>query len=227
MNLYFIRLFILLSFSNVQLQDSIYYSKKVFTYNVEIRKTQENHSSKKIYLATFNEVWHFDKEQKWISWEDQLQNISRKSTGVKETPSEIFLHPPRHDQYAILEFSPFPIVHFPLSVGKEWVWSLLIGQAWAKLAGITNYEKDYKFEYSYKVTGKTTFKFKGESIGCYVVEANCKSPFGNSRLITFFNDNYGFVKMDYLNMDGSRFVFSLEMVQELGEVEKLQKIFKL
>jgi hypothetical protein len=76
------------------------------------------------------------------------------------------------------------------------------------------------------VTGETDYKLNGENFHCFIVEASCNSPFGNSRLTTFFNDNYGFMKMDYTNMDGSHFTFSLEMVQDLEEIKKLQTLFK-
>jgi hypothetical protein len=219
MNFAFIPFAFITSFFVIQPRTSIYYSRKVFTFNVEIKKASENYVSKKIYLTTFDEFWPYD-EQKWISWEEELQNIKAKETGVAETPAEIFLHPPRKNEYAILEFSPFPIAHFPLSVGKEWIWSLEIGSQWANRAGIKKFDKVYNFKHSYKVTRDTTILFNGRKISCFVIDANCSSPYGKSRLITYFNNEYGFVKMDYLNMDSSRFTFSLERIQDLDEVLK-------
>jgi len=226
MNFAFIAFSIMTSFSVLQLKTSIYYSRSVFTFNVEIKNAPENYLSKKIYLTTFNEFWPYD-EQKWIGWEEQLQCIKNKQTGVAETPNEIFLHPPRNDKYAILEFSPFPIVHFPLSVGKEWIWSLEIGSHWAKMAGIKNLNKTYTFEHSYKVTRDTTILFNGGKVNCFVIEANCRSPYGKSRLITYFNNEYGFMKMDYLNMDNSRFIFLLQRIQGLEETLKSPIFYKL
>lgn len=218
-NFTFIHFAFITSFFIVQPRTSIYYSKRVFTFNVEIKKTPENYLSKKIYLTTFDEFWPYD-EQKWIGWEEKIQDIKFKETGVGETPAGIFLHPHRKNEYAILEFSPFPIVNYPLSVGKEWTWSLEIGSHWAKRAGIKNFDKVYNFVHSYKVTGDTTILFNGIKINCFVIEANCISPYGKSRLVSCFNEVYGFVKMDYLNMDNSRFTFSLERIQNLEEVLK-------
>lgn len=226
MNFVFIHFAFITSFFVVQTRTSIYYSRKVFTFNVEIKKASESYVSKKIYLTTFNEYWPFD-EQKWVGWAEKLQDIKTKETGVAETPAEIFLHPPRENEYAILEFSPFPIVHFPLSVGKEWAWSLEIGSPWANKAGIKNFDKDYKFEHSYKVISDTTFVFNTRKIKCFKIEANCRSPYGKSRLFSYFNDEFGFVKMDYLNMDNSRFIFSLEGIQDLEEALKSPIFYKL
>jgi hypothetical protein len=222
----FLTMTLLISLATKEPNNSIYYTKKVFTFNVEIRKTTKDISKKKIYLTTFNELWPYD-NQKWMGWEDDLQNIKRKESGVLETSTEIFLHPPRKDQYAILEFSPFPIVHFPLSVGKEWDWSLEIGSHWAKMAGIENFDSLYNFNYSYKITNKTTYNFNKSIIDCFVIEANCNSPYGESKLISYFNDQYGFVKLEYLNLDGSCFIFSLIKVQELAEIENASEIYKL
>lgn len=209
----------MISSSDILPRKFIYYSRKVFTYNVEIRKKQTADLRTKIFLTTFDEVWFYDNEQKWISWVDQIQNISKKHTGVEETHSRIFLHPPRHNQYAILEFSPFPIVQFPLSVGKEWSWTNTIGYGWAKAAGIQNFKDVSDFIFYYKVTGNTTLKYDGETIRCFIIEASCKSQYGNSKLISFFNDKYGFVKMEYLNMDDSIFIFSLFEIKDLSTVE--------
>lgn len=226
MNSSFIHFAFITSFFVLQLRTSIYYSKRVFTFNVETKKSSENYVSKKIYLTTFDEYWPFD-EQKWIGWAEKLQDIKIKETGVAETPDRIFLHPPRENEYAILEFSPFPIVHFPLSVGKEWIWSLEIGSHWAKMAGIKNMNNSYTFKHSYKVTKDTAILFNGGKVNCFAIEANCRSHYGNSRLITYFNNDFGFVKMDYLNMDNSRFIFSLERIQDLEEVLKSPIFYKL
>ncbi|MDX9847780.1 MAG: hypothetical protein RBT74_12425 [Tenuifilaceae bacterium] len=215
----FIHFAFITCFLVLQLKTPIYYSKRVFTFNVEIKKPSENYVNKKIYLTTFDEYWPFD-EQKWIGWTDKFQNIQFKETGVGETHAGIFLHPPRKNEFAILEFSPFPIVNYPLSVGKEWTWSLEIGTQWAKRAGIKNFDKVYNFVHTYKVTGDTIFLFNGIMINCFVIEANCISPYGKSRLVACFNEVYGFVKLDYLNMDNSRFTFSLERIQNLEEVLK-------
>lgn len=220
----FIALALITGISALQLKAPIYYAKKTYTFNVEIKKKSENSVNKKVYLTTFNEFWPYDKKQKYIGWTEQFKYIGVKGTGVGESPDSIFLHPPRMDKYAILEFSPYPIVHFPLSVGKEWTWNLEIGLFWAKQAGIKNFGEVYDFKYTYKVTKDTSILFDKNFVKCYVIEANCKSPYGNSRLISYFNDKYGFMKMRYSNMDGSRFNFMLEKVQPFEEAKTPDKV---
>ncbi|SDC68974.1 hypothetical protein [Williamwhitmania taraxaci] len=220
----FIVLVLITGISALQFKAPIYYAKKTYTFNVEIKKKGESCVNNKVYLTTFNEYWPFDNEQKWIGWTEQFNHISVKETGVGESSERIFLHPPRKDKYAILEFSPYPIVHFPLSVGKVWNWNLEIGQFWAKQAGIKNFGEVYNFKYAYKVTKDTSILFDKSFVKCFVIEANCKSPYGNSRLISYFNEKYGFIKMRYLNMDGSRFHFTLEKVQDFKEAKANDKL---
>lgn len=219
-----IALAIITAISGLQLKAPIYYAKKTYTFNVEIKRKTESSVNKKVYLTTFNEYWPFDKEQKWISWTEQFKHIGVKGTGVGESSERIFLHPPRMDKYAILEFSPYPIVRYPIFVGKEWIWNFKIGLFWAKRAGIKNFGKVYEFKHAYRVTKDTTILFDRNFVKCYVIEANCKSPYGSSRLISYFSEQYGFMKMRYWNMDGSRFSFMLEKVQDFEPVQAVEKV---
>lgn len=204
----------------------IYYSKKVFTFKVEIKNSPKfKDLNTRVYLTTFNKFWFHGEDQKSINWEDGLVIAnSTNYTGVIESEQEIFLHPPRHGKYTILEFSPFPIVKFPLEIGKSWSWPLLIGIGWAKMAGIANFNTPYEFTHNYSVTGVSTYKWGTNIISCFTIEGSCKSPFGNSKLIAHFNQKYGFVKMEYSNMDGSLYTFNLENVQELADIQKLRNL---
>jgi len=219
-----IALAIITAISGLQLKAPIYYAKKTYTFNVEIKWKTESSVNKKIYLTTFNEYWGFNKEQKWIGWEEQFRKISKTETGVGESSERILLHPPRMDKYAILEFSPYPIVHFPLFVGKEWIWNFKIGLDWAKRAGIKNFGKVYEFKHAYRVTKDTSILFDRSFVKCFVIEASCKSPYGSSRLIAYFNEKYGFMKMRYWNLDGSLFSFMLEKVQDFEKVQAFEKL---
>jgi hypothetical protein len=199
-----------------QPKEPIYHSQKIFTYAVEMVKTTGGKENRKIHLTTFNETWPFDDRQKYIGWEENIKHVNNKSTGVLESAETIFLHPPRMKDYAILEFSPFPLVHFPLSVGQEWTWSLDIGTYWAKQAGIKNFEGLQTFTHLYRVAAKTAFWYNNKTFDCFVIEANCKSKFGESQLVAYFNDELGFVKLKYRNMDGSHFTFFLVNVIDGG-----------
>ncbi len=136
---------------NAQPKATIYNSRRIFTYAVEMVNITGGKENRKIHLTTFNETWPFDALQKFIGWTEDIKNLEKEKTGVLENTETIFLHPPRNKDYAILEFSPFPLVHFPLSVGQEWTWSLDIGTHWAKQAGIKNFEGLQTFTHSYPV----------------------------------------------------------------------------
>ena len=47
------------------------------------------------------------------------------------------------------------------------------------------------------------------TLSCVKVEAVAKSRIGKTRLTAYYNDTYGFVKMDNTNIDGSRLLVDL------------------
>ena len=59
-------------------------------------------------------------------------------------------------------------------------------------------------EYEYEITDKRTLKTDLGEIECLVIESNAKSRIGETKLTAYFNPEYGFVKLDYTNIDGSK-----------------------
>lgn len=43
-----------------------------------------------------------------------------------------------------------------------------------------------------------------ENFECYIIESKANSTIGEARHVAYFNPKYGFVKLDYTNMDGSK-----------------------
>jgi hypothetical protein len=52
-----------------------------------------------------------------------------------------------------------------------------------------------------------------ERILSVIVKGKAKSRIGETELIAYFNPTYGFVKLDYKNIDGSRTVIELEKLE--------------
>lgn len=135
------------------------------------------------------------------------------SSGLVENDLNIWIHPFRDGYFGILQYNPFPFVQFPLVIGNKWTWKLLyecdsMQNRWVNWKG-GNVESDYYYEILQKEVLQTTI---GE-INCWVINSICKSVLGQTELTSFFNEKYGFVKLDYLNIDKSRTVIELKDVK--------------
>lgn len=124
------------------------------------------------------------------------------TTGLIENEKNIWLHPPRDFLFEILELNPFPYIKYPFQIGHTWNWELEIGgqwgdKRWKEWSGnITN-------KYQYKITDKKTINTAIGLLECYIIESEAKSKLGTTKLISYFNELFGFVKLDYTNIDNS------------------------
>ena len=130
-------------------------------------------------------------------------------SGVIENKKNIWIHPPRDRYFGILELNPFPYVRLPLEVGAHWNWELQIGEIWS----------DYRWKiwsgnilnkYFYRITRKQLLETPLGEIECFVIESTAESRIGKTKLTSYFNTKYGFVKLCYLNIDGSKTNLILE-----------------
>lgn len=127
--------------------------------------------------------------------------------GVIENIERVWMHPIRINQYKFTEVAPFPEVHFPLKKGKKWGDQLMIGNGYGEWIGQTVKSK-------YKISGRATYLLEGSEISCWVIKSVAKCSSGKSKLITLFNENFGFVKMEYQNYEKEKLVFELINVEE-------------
>ncbi len=125
--------------------------------------------------------------------------------GVIENDREVWMHPIRHNQYIFTEVAPFPEVKLPLEVGKTWKGGIGGLGGWGDWDGM-----DIMSSYEVIKHEDTVLPFG--KLKCWVIEASSSFDLGESTLTLLFNEDYGFVKMDYTNYVGQRLVF--EMVQE-------------
>lgn len=119
------------------------------------------------------------------------------------------MHPNRDCLFQILELNPFPYIQYPIKKGNTWKWSLSIGSQWGDerwktwTGGIVN-------KYKYKITDTDCEVVTPMgTLSCVKVEAVAKSRIGKTYLTAYYNDTYGFVKMDNTNIDGSRLLVDL------------------
>lgn len=60
--------------------------------------------------------------------------VTADTTGVVDNQNVCWFHPPRHNQYRLLELAPFPRVEYPLRVGKTYARILFIGNGWGDIS---------------------------------------------------------------------------------------------
>lgn len=139
------------------------------------------------------------------SWNNEM-------TGVIENRKNLWLHPPRTGLFGILELNPFPYIKQPIKVGAEWTWKLKFGDQWAN-KWWQLWKGENENEIHYKITGKTTIKTKLGVLKCYVVESEAKSALGSTKLVSYYHKDFGFVKLNYTNIDKSKLALELQSIE--------------
>lgn len=137
-------------------------------------------------------------------------------TTVAERSGDIFLHPPRSYGFVFTEFNPFPQVSLPLEHGKTWSRILTLPNTWFEKAKI---KFDSTSEFSnvnleYKVVGEENVFTKIGTVTCKKIEATGETMLGNTFATFYFNEQWGFVKIAYRNVDGSELVLQLAKVKD-------------
>ncbi len=150
-----------------------------------------------------------------VTYNFKLSNVefwNSEMTGVIENEKNTWMHPPRSGFFKILEINPFPYIKEPLKIGNKWNWKLKFGNHWADKRWLT-WEGSNENIYNYEIIDKVSLQTKLGDIECFVITGTAKSNLGQTKLISYFNSQYGFVKLDYVNIDGTKTVIELENVE--------------
>ncbi len=141
---------------------------------------------------------------------DSIEANFSEHTGIIENDKNVWMHPPRTMLFRILELNPFPfIVQYNVPV---WKWSLMIGSHWGDDRW-KKWEGSVENKMSYIDNGNEYLDTPLGKIACRKVTGEGKLPWGSTKLISYFNPKYGFVKLIYFNIDGSSLQFDLKSVQ--------------
>ncbi len=118
--------------------------------------------------------------------------VATDTTGAVENENTCWFHPPRHNQFMMLELAPFPRIEYPLLVGKTYSKILFIGEGWGDLSNSKVYWK-----YEIKERNDDTWFISAEARPTiYPSEIN--------RLDIIFEENNGFIKLDYSFNNGTQ-----------------------
>ncbi len=140
------------------------------------------------------------------------QSFSGEVTGAIENENNVWIHPPRSNFFEILELNPFPYIKAPYKIGTKWNWALKIGDNWSNKLWI-EWEGVIENKYDYEIINKKNISTKLGNLECYVISSKAKSRIGETELISYFNPNFGFVKLEYKNIDGTKTVLELEKAE--------------
>ncbi|KXH82905.1 hypothetical protein [Chryseobacterium kwangjuense] len=153
--------------------------------------------------------------QTGISYEYLMNNthpLTMETTGAIENEMNVWIHPPRGSFFEILEINPFPYIKAPYTVGNKWQWKLEIGDHWSDKRWL-EWKGGIENNYQYEIAGKKKIPTKLGELECFIVTAKATSRIGETELISYFNPIFGFVKLDYKNIDGTKTVLELEKVE--------------
>jgi len=125
-------------------------------------------------------------------------------TGLIENEKNIWLHPPRERLFEILQLNPFPFIQKPYEKGNQWYWSLKIGEKWGdhrwkEWSGTI--ENQYVYEI---VDANCIIQTALGELSCIKIDSYAESKLGKTYLTSYFNETYGFVRLEYINIDGSK-----------------------
>jgi hypothetical protein len=141
--------------------------------------------------------------------------------GVFEHDSLLWIHPPREGFYRVLELSPYPYIQLPARLGHQWSWQLEVGDSWsnplwATWRGLINVQSHYQ------VLRQQWLTTPLGPLHCWVVRAQTSSPVGSSSLDLWYHPVYGFVRLNYLTVQGKRVNFKLVAATTVPAVEPFQ-----
>ncbi|MEN9298669.1 MAG: hypothetical protein RLZZ429_982, partial [Bacteroidota bacterium] len=121
-------------------------------------------------------------------------------------------HPPRMRLFDLLAINPYPYIRAPYKIGDNWEWDLSLGNHWSDRRWLI-WEGRHVQKTKYTLIDKVKLKTKLGYLTCYVVEGVSTGKIGTTKLTSYFNKKYGFVKLDYTNIDGTKLILDLEKVE--------------
>ncbi|TWR25799.1 hypothetical protein FPZ43_16070 [Mucilaginibacter pallidiroseus] len=141
----------------------------------------------------------------------KLKPLETELTGVIENKANVWLHPFRFHALEILQLSPFPYIKLPVRVGSTYLWNLDIGEKWPEFRAF-DWKGKLTLNCKYVVKGTEKLALPIRTIQATKVEGIAETASGQSSLISYYNKQFGFVKLVYKNLDGSTITMTLKKV---------------
>ncbi len=137
-----------------------------------------------------------------------------EKTGVIEDSSRIFLHPPRIHFFSYNQLNPFPYIKFPLEKNKYWELEFGIPQhTLEKIPWLNN--SSLRINYSF--VSKDIYSGPMDIDSVYKYEAFGINEQIKTRSVFYFNEKLGFVRMEFLTVEGIKIEMVLDKIVEESE----------
>jgi len=200
--------------------NTIYSKEVVYTYKYSIVKDGKRETGR-IYLGCLGKLWTIKEQKQFaIIWTKDIQELNEKryNTGVIEDSTRIFMHPPRNNEFKILEYSPFPYVRFPLKTKSSWDWKLALGKYWENKE--LNALADDTLHYSYQIVTQSQkyFSFVKSMLTYHEIRSHSINSKFNSEFVGHFSENYGFIYCQFQNIDKSLITLELININSFDEI---------
>ncbi len=124
-------------------------------------------------------------------------------TGMIENSKNIWIHPPRDGLFRILNLNPYPMLKYPIKTGDNWKWELSTSSYWSDPLW-KEWDGRIQWTHIYNVLEEGIFEIAGNKIKCLIISAIGQSDLGRTELRSYYNKEYGFIKFEYTNVDGSK-----------------------
>ncbi len=125
-----------------------------------------------------------------------------KEEGIIENVKNVWLHPMRHNQYSFTQLAPYPHLRYPLQIGNTWSTTL----------------HDYgtgTVQKNHEITDSLTKSYPNiGTLKCWELNATATFKSDTSTLRYFFNEQYGFTELHYVNYIGERLSVVLKGVKD-------------
>lgn len=173
-----------------------------------LNKIQLNVEKAKLFRRT-------DKNQTEIKYNIYPNPTFRVSTGLVENEQNIWFHPPRFGFFRALETCPFPYIKLNKNAGYKWNDEMVISDYWSdERWGI--WKEKLLLKYGYEIMGEETMDTDFGNLSVTKVYATASSVIGKSSLISYFNDKYGFIKLEYVLFSGDKIILELKEIKSVN-----------
>lgn len=190
-----------------EIENPIYEADKIWTFKAEFYDLEDSlNRIDTIMLTTYNQ--RFLLFQNKVTWSlKKGKKEVQQTTGIIEDNKKIWLHPPRfEDYYDFTEYSAFPEIRKPVSIGNKWNTQMILGTYATKESG-SKMEVKYIIE---RIDTLTKNPLNREVI----ILGQGISGLGLYKNLMTFTDELGFTKMKYTKENGEKLIIELIDITE-------------
>lgn len=137
----------------------------------------------------------------------------KEYSGFIENPEGVWIYPPRQKIFGVLAMNPQPYIKAPFEIGHQWDWTFSVGAAYSDSRWI-EWGRTLVTKCRYQIIDKKMIDTPLGQLECFEINSFGENSLGKTQLTAYFHEEYGFVQMNYLNIDGSKMIIVLKEIKE-------------